>query len=171
MGWVRFVFVGRGGGFGSSSIVYRRLMLPPSAPMLSSRKRHNLTYNNHFRSNHLLQTWLGSRLTPSIEITPVVKQANIGWKSFVITKAVSTKGCIDDWEGESEIGSSFGTGIIKKATVSIQRSASSVKKWSTFALMGRFYSSRCHDLASSHFELPVYNLTCCSRCAGKHVLS
>ncbi|CAM9912464.1 unnamed protein product [Scytosiphon promiscuus] len=41
---------------------------------------------------------------------------NIGWKSFVIDHAVSTEGCLDGWEGTTDIGSPFGDGIYRKKT-------------------------------------------------------
>ncbi|CAM9453337.1 unnamed protein product [Hapterophycus canaliculatus] len=41
---------------------------------------------------------------------------NIGWKSFVIDHAVSTEGCLDGWEGTTDIGTPFGDGIYKKKT-------------------------------------------------------
>lgn len=48
-------------------------------------------------------------------------QVDIGWKDFVITEAVSTQGCLDDWEGRVNIGSPFGTGYYAKSTVRMDR--------------------------------------------------
>lgn len=46
-------------------------------------------------------------------------QVNIGWKSFVIEDAVSREGCLDGWEGKTEIGDPFGDGVYMKKSVRI----------------------------------------------------
>ena len=58
------------------------------------------------------------------------EQVNIGWKSFVIDEAFSTEGCLDGWEGVTDIGSPFGDGIYKKKSVSgRQPSETKLKKF------------------------------------------
>ncbi|CAM9772829.1 unnamed protein product [Pylaiella littoralis] len=41
----------------------------------------------------------------------------IGWKSFVVERASSTDGCLDGWQGKTDIGSPFGDGIYSKKSM------------------------------------------------------
>lgn len=55
-------------------------------------------------------------------------QVNIGWKSFVIDQAESVEGCLDEWEGTTDIGSPFGDGVYRKKSVGARLENSGVRR-------------------------------------------